>query len=46
MRTTAGALTVGALAPRFELPDTDGAVHASADYLGAPLVVILTRHVH
>lgn len=37
---------VGDTAPAFELPDTTGAVRTSAEFRGAPLVVILTRHVH
>ena len=40
------AVSAGAAAPEFELPDTAGVSRASGDYLGAPLVVVLTRHVH
>ena len=37
---------VGDPAPEFALPDTTGTVRRSGDYLGAPLVVVLTRHLH
>ena len=39
-------IQIGDTAPTFQLPDTSGVIRTSAEYLGAPLVIILTRHVH
>jgi peroxiredoxin len=39
-------IAVGDPAPSFALPDTYGRIRTSQEFLGAPLVVVLTRHVH
>lgn len=36
-------LTIGATAPEFSLPDTDGRTHSLSDYSGQKLVIIFYR---
>ena len=36
-------LAIGATAPEFSLPDTDGNIHSLSDYSGQKLVVVFYR---